>query len=45
MELREQYGVKEVIERAKPTFSLPVPKPLADELAEKCDYIITGVGD
>ena len=45
MELREQYGVKEVVERAKPTFSLPVPSALADELAEKCDYVIAGVGD
>jgi len=45
MELREQYGVKAVIERSKPTFSLPVPAPLADELAEECDYIVTGVGD
>jgi hypothetical protein len=45
MELREQYGVKEVVERAKPTFSLPVPAKLADELAEKCDYVIAGVGD
>jgi hypothetical protein len=45
MELREQYGVKDVIERTKPTFSLPVPALLADEMAEKCDYVITGVGD
>jgi len=45
MQLREQYGVKEVVERSKPTFSLPIPSKMADELAEKCDYVIAGVGD
>jgi hypothetical protein len=45
VELRERYGVKEVIEVAKPTFSLPAPSALVDELAAKCDAIVTGVGD
>ncbi|MDE3076807.1 MAG: hypothetical protein KGJ86_15425 [Chloroflexota bacterium] len=44
-ELKQRYGVKEVVECAKPTFSLPAPPPLVDELAAKCHYIITGVGD
>jgi hypothetical protein len=45
MELKEMYGVKEVIEVSKPTFSLPAPPKLVDELVEECDVVITGVGD
>jgi hypothetical protein len=44
-ELVKHYGAREVIERSKPTFSLPVPAALADELVDRCDVIITGVGD
>jgi len=44
-ELQARYGVKQVIEVAKPTFSLPVPKGQLEELSAKCHFIITGVGD
>ena len=44
-ELQTRYGVKEVIEVAKPTFSLPVPKGQLEDLAAKCHFIVTGVGD
>ena len=44
-ELKERFGVKELIEVSKPTFSLPAPPKLVDELVEKCDIVITGVGD
>ena len=44
-ELVARYGVKELVEATKPTFSLPVPRAQLEELAAKCHFIITGVGD
>ena len=44
-ELMARYGVKELIEVAKPTFSLPVPPNQLADLAARCHFIITGVGD
>ncbi|MDE3074244.1 MAG: hypothetical protein KGJ86_02345 [Chloroflexota bacterium] len=44
-ELVERYGVKELVERSKPTFSVPAPDPLIEEMAARCHIIITGVGD
>jgi hypothetical protein len=43
--LREHYGVELVELRRKPIFSQPVPPELAEELASRCDLVITGVGD
>lgn len=43
--LREQYGVKDVLRRMKPTVTRPVPEPLKAELQEKCDAVIEALSD
>lgn len=43
--LMDRHGVGAVVRRTKLAFALPVPDELADELAEDCDAVITGVGD
>ncbi|MBI3302061.1 MAG: hypothetical protein HYZ72_08305 [Deltaproteobacteria bacterium] len=43
--LREQYGVKDVLRRMKPTVTRPAPAPLKAELREKCDAVIEALSD
>lgn len=43
--LAERYGVKQLVVEAKPYFGNPVPADQAAALAERCDVVITGVGD
>lgn len=43
--LREQYGVKDVLRRMKPTVARSAPAPLKAELTEKCDAIIEALSD
>lgn len=43
--LVERHGVAELVERTKPSFAVPAPPELVDELAAKCDVVVTGVGD
>ena len=43
--LREQYGVKDVLRRMKPTVTRPAPARLKAELTEKCDAIIEALSD
>lgn len=43
--LREQYGVKDVLRRMKPTVARVVPEPLKAELREKCDAVIEALSD
>ena len=43
--LEQQFKVKSVTMRTKPTFSRPAPESLVDELAGSCDVVLTGVGD
>lgn len=43
-ELKEHYGVEDVIELSKPSASLPVAGDQLDRLA-RCHVIIAGVGD
>jgi len=43
--LRERYAVKELVAAQKPYFGNPVPADQAAALAERCDVVITGVGD
>jgi len=43
--LREQYGVKDVLRRMKPTVARPAPAPLRAELMEKCDAVIEALSD
>jgi len=43
--LREQYGVKDVLRRMKPTVTRPAPAPLQAELTENCDAVIEALSD
>jgi len=43
--LREQYGVKDVLRRMKPTVTRTAPAPLKAELTEKCDALIEALSD
>jgi hypothetical protein len=43
--LVSRYGAAEVIKRAKRGAAMPAPQPIVDELAERCDLVITGSGD
>jgi hypothetical protein len=42
--LREKLHVKEVLFRTKPTHMQGAPKPLMEELINRCDAVITGLG-
>jgi hypothetical protein len=43
--LREQYGVKDVLRRMKPTVTRPAPEPIRAELTEKCDAVVEALSD
>ena len=43
--LREQYGVKDVLRRMKPTVARTAPAPLKAELSQKCDAVIEALSD
>ena len=43
--LQEQYAIKSVFMRSKPTFGKPAPDALIDEVVQNADIILTGVGD
>ncbi|MEO8004525.1 MAG: hypothetical protein ABI771_06440 [Betaproteobacteria bacterium] len=43
--LTGKYGVAEVIVRRKQGASMPADDAVLAELAEKCDFVITGMGD
>jgi hypothetical protein len=43
--LRQQYGVKDVLRRMKPTVARPAPEPIKAELTEKCDAVIEALSD
>jgi hypothetical protein len=43
--LREQYGVKDVLRRMKPTVTRPAPEPIKAELTAKCDAVIEALSD
>ena len=43
--LREEYGVKEVVRRMKPTVTRPAPEPIRVELREQCDAVIEALSD
>jgi hypothetical protein len=42
--LRERLSAKEVIFRTKPTHMQGAPKPIMEELLNRCDAVITGLG-
>ncbi|HWO73343.1 MAG TPA: hypothetical protein VNN21_07270 [Dehalococcoidia bacterium] len=43
--LKERYAVKEIVHYKKPTFALPAPQATVDEMAQRCDVVLAGVGD
>jgi hypothetical protein len=43
--LKERYALESVIVRTKATFSRPAEDQIVNELVEKCDVVIAGVGD
>ncbi|MFQ5860771.1 MAG: hypothetical protein ACE5IG_04375 [Dehalococcoidia bacterium] len=43
--LRERFEIKEVLFRRKPYLGNMAPQEMYDEFAQKCDVVITGVGD
>jgi len=43
--LRERYGVRTVIKRAKRGPAMSAAAEVFDELARECDLVITGSGD
>jgi len=43
--LQEQYAIKSVFMRSKPSFGKPAPDALIDEVVQNADIILTGVGD
>jgi hypothetical protein len=43
--LRERYGVAEIVNAGKPTFGRVAEEALVNELAERCDVVITALGD
>lgn len=42
--LQDKLGVKEVLFRTKPSHMQGAPKPLMEELLNRCDGVITGLG-
>lgn len=42
--LAEDLGVAEVVVRKKPTHMQGAPEAMIDELVERCDAVITGLG-
>ena len=42
--LAEKFRPKEVIFRTKPTHMQGAPKPIMEEMANRCDAVITGLG-
>ena len=43
--LQDSYDFKDVVRLDKGNASRPAPKPIMDELLEKCDIVITATGD
>jgi len=43
--LKEKDGVRETLFREKPFLGNIAPAELLEEMATKCDAVITGVGD
>jgi hypothetical protein len=43
--LQERWAIKGIVRQRKPTFARPVPNDMAGVLANKCDVLITGIGD
>ena len=42
--MQEQFHTKEVIFKTKPTHMQGAPKPIMEEILNRCDAVITGLG-
>ena len=42
--LQEKFHTKEVLFKTKPTHMQGAPKPIMEELLNRCDAVITGLG-
>jgi len=42
--IQEKFNAREVVFRTKPTHMQGAPKSLMDELIDRCDAVITGLG-
>ncbi|GAX90126.1 hypothetical protein EFBL_1752 [Effusibacillus lacus] len=43
--LKEQFDIKEVIKWKKPNFSAPANRDMREEIARKCDFVVSAIGD
>ena len=43
--LKERYAIKEVVFREKPYIGNVAPDEIFDQIAARCDAVISGVGD
>jgi hypothetical protein len=43
--LQERYALKSVFVRSKPSFGKPAPDEIVQEMVDRSDVIVTGVGD
>jgi hypothetical protein len=43
--LRERYGIGDIINAGKPTFGRVAADALVNDLVERCDVVITALGD
>jgi hypothetical protein len=43
--LTERYAFREVVRAAKPNVSRPAPAEIAQQLVDRCDLVITAIGD
>lgn len=44
-ELGRRYDVREVVLLTKPSASRPAEDPMLEELAARCDVVVTAIGD
>ena len=42
--IREKFHTKEVLFKTKPTHMQGAPKPIMEEILNRCDAVITGLG-
>jgi hypothetical protein len=42
--IEKKFHVKEVLFRTKPTHMQGAPKPMMEEMSNRCDAVITGLG-
>lgn len=43
--LQEQFHIKEVIKWKKPNFSAPASHDMREEIAQKCHFVVSAIGD